>query len=232
MARARSVALIAATALATVAVVQTVRVHDAQQATRHARSAAVALRAERAQLTTERNRARADLDAAREQLDDVGTQPAETSLVGDATPIVEQPAGVALCRPEELEVANNDPAFIRLFNRSGHRCALLDYPALIGTIGGRRQVVMTYPLAVPGYSDGPSWTGVFDPKLTAVLSFQTPTPDAHGRCATGRAEKQHVERLELILAGQTSALALGDASLEIAGCRPAVSTFAYDSTDI
>jgi hypothetical protein len=137
------------------------------------------------------------------------------------------------CQASDLRVTGGDTGFILFANVSGHECALADHPILLSPQGdGYWNPVPTFPSLENSYSDGPAWTGVFDPRFTAVLSIApSPLNPNLGVCVTGRGPDVPYGPLALQLRAGDGRLDLPNASLPHSPCRPILRLWSYDSTD-
>jgi cell division protein FtsX len=148
-------------------------------------------------------------------------------------PALSVPAGVALCRADELEYAGGGlTGLLRFFNRSGGPCGLAGYPTLLGRAPNGTWV--TIPTRLQSYapvSGSPPWTGVFDPTKTAVVSigpgFETSALD----CPGNELEVQQYSGLRLVLPQDAGTIDIPDAGTFALGpCQPTLTPFTYDTT--
>jgi hypothetical protein len=147
---------------------------------------------------------------------------------GTRAPIV-QKGSSPWCRARDLTVTP-----VGIVNRSGRRCSLADHPVLLRSVGGAWQPVPVFPAMFQSYSDGPPWTGEFDPRFTAVLAvWPQPLDPTLGFCLTGAAVVTGaLDHLGLRLHPDDGVLELPGRTLPASPCRPAMGLWAYDSTDI
>ena len=143
-------------------------------------------------------------------------------------PALEVPTGTTLCRAGELEVAPNPTLqLIRLFNRSGRPCGLAGFVSVYGRIGaGPWQAVKSVPFGTT-VTNGPRWTGVFDPNLTAVISIG-PAPAAE--CVASSAPT-HFTGLRLALPRDAGSIDIDTIQFEVTNCPLEVSPVEADSQD-
>jgi hypothetical protein len=174
----------------------------------------------------------ADAEAERRRQEAAQALAADEFVLRD--PIVVAPRGQPPCTARDLEpVSTTDVGFLRFFNRSGRSCALLDHPTLQGRdAGGEWRTIPVLHSLGSSYTDGPAWTGAFDPRFTAVLSIRPHdvTPEL-GHCVTGRATPESFVELRLVLPGQAEPLAQPRRAFVLGACRPTMLLWAYDSTD-
>lgn len=186
------------------------------------------------------DRDRPDDDLARDEQAgspiDTAVQPALPDEPVMRDPILTPPDGVPACRAGDIEFnsgADMGLWFLMFFNRSGQRCSLVDYPALQGRdADGVWRDLPTLRSPGSSYTDGPAWTGSFDPRYTAVLSIRQQAVDSEfGECrelaASGYAE------LRLVLSSGDD-VRLHGVEFEAAHCQgqPRMLLWAYDSTDM
>jgi hypothetical protein len=155
----------------------------------------------------------------------IGPTPRDADANG---PALEVPTGTALCQADELEVAPN-PALqlIRLFNRSGRSCGLAGFVSVYGRIAaGPWRAVKSVPFGTR-VTNGPRWTGVFDPNLTAVISIE-PAPAAG---CVARSAPTHFTGLRLTLPRDAGTIDIDTIQFEVTNCPLAVSPVEADSQD-
>ena len=143
-------------------------------------------------------------------------------------PALEVPTGTTLCRAAELEVAPNPTlALIRLFNRSGRPCGLAGFVSVYGRVAaGPWRAVKSVPLGTT-VTNGPRWTGVFEPNLTAVISIE-PVPAAD--CVANSAPT-HFTGLRLALPHDVGTIDIDTIQFEVTNYPLAVSPVEADSQD-
>jgi hypothetical protein len=147
--------------------------------------------------------------------------------VEGTAPALEVPAGTTLCQSGELEVAPGPSlSLIRLFNRSGRACGLAGYVSVYGLVGGQWSRVESVPLGT-SVTNGPRWTGVFDPNLTAVISVD-PAP-AFDCVATSA--RSHYTGLRLALPGNAGTIDIDSIAFDVTNCPVSVSPVEADSQD-
>ncbi|MEY2421573.1 MAG: hypothetical protein QOI95_1640 [Acidimicrobiaceae bacterium] len=141
---------------------------------------------------------------------------------------IELPPGVTPCRSDQLEVASgNDPNLLRFVNRSGGPCGLAGYATVLGKSStGGFQPVPTSPLPFAA-TNGPRWTGVFEPNLVAVVSLR---PSTETSCAVA-AIPAHFTALRLVLPGGTGTIDFDGLAFDTTPCPLQLTPFAADSQD-
>ena len=152
-------------------------------------------------------------------------------------PIVALPDGASACGASDIEFnrgADMGLGFLMFFNRGGRACGLLDYPTLQGRDeDGVWRNIPTVRSFGSSYTDGPGWTGSFDPRYTAVLSIRPQGADPElGRCRGGAGAAKTFSDLRLMLAGRRDTISLADVVFDLGECKPRILLWAYDSTDI
>lgn len=169
-----------------------------------------------------------------------GDAPAVSAVFGPELvlrePMVEMPVSQQPCRADDIELnvgADKGPDFLMFFNRSGRACGLLDYPVVQGLDddGRWRTIPLVHSLG-SSYSDGPPWTGSFDPRLTAVLSIRQPLDPDDQDCVRSGIGRGRFSAIRLLLHGDPDPVELPDLPLHVEDCRPAILLWAYDSTDM
>ena len=142
-------------------------------------------------------------------------------------PALEVPPGTTLCRASDLEVApGSSLLLIRLFNRSGTSCGLAGYVSVYGRVDGQWSLVESVPLGT-SVTNGPRWTGVFDPNLTVVISVD-PTP-AFDCVATSA--RSHYTGLRLALPRNAGTIDIDTIAFDVTNCPVSVSPVEADSQD-
>jgi hypothetical protein len=142
-------------------------------------------------------------------------------------PALEVPPGTTLCRASDLEVApGSSLLLIRLFNRSGTSCGLAGYVSVYGRVDGQWSLLESVPLGTT-VTNGPRWTGVFDPNLTAVISVD-PTP-AFDCVATSA--RSHYTGLRLALPRGAGTIDIDTIQFDVSNCPLSVSPVEADSQD-
>lgn len=134
------------------------------------------------------------------------------------------PDGVPLCTPADLDPQTSMGLFfLRFFNANRRACGIAGHPTLAGIhADGSVVAVTSVPLDLPP-TNGPRWTGVFEPGLVMVLSVRV-------NCPVGAAVS-HYDRVRLYLPTDTGWLDL-DTPLDLGGtCTVRVTYVAADSQD-
>ncbi|MDQ1475299.1 MAG: hypothetical protein QOE62_528 [Actinomycetota bacterium] len=142
-------------------------------------------------------------------------------------PALEVPPGTRLCRASDLEVApGSSLLLIRLLNRGGTSCGLAGYVSVYGRVDGQWSLLESVPLGTT-VTNGPRWTGVFDPNLTAVISVD-PTP-AFDCVATSA--RSHYTGLRLALPRGAGTIDIDTIQFDVSNCPLSVSPVEADSQD-
>lgn len=134
------------------------------------------------------------------------------------------PDGVALCTPADLDPQTGMGLFfLRFFNRDRQACGIAGYPTLAGiSADGSVVPIPREPLDLAP-TNGPRWTGVFEPDLVLVLSVRS-------NCVEGGVVAQY-DRVRLYLPNGTGWLDL-DAPIDVGTCPVQITHVAADSQDL
>ena len=177
--------------------------------------------------------ARAERDVARRAA--ATTSTSTTSTTSTTTPgVTREPIlvaapGVPVCQAGGIRLLSGGADFMRFANTARQPCALLDQPGIEGRVGdGPWEPMAVRYVRQRSYTDGPDWTGVFDPQYVAILAAITDVPGSDGTCAAGTAPPRRYTAVRVAFG--TGWVEVPDVVLDSGPCAVTVRLWAYDVT--